>query len=101
MKIEIAANDLVDLRGAIAMEFHRLSTLPVVTGPIDPTFKATQKSCLEEMIMLKKVHKKLSLACIKAFGHSCNPETLTLPEITKPERVWPRKNGTKNPLKER
>ena len=78
MKIEIAASDILPLRSLVAESHQRIKDYPVVKDEDnDKAYHATKAYCLDDMRRLRKLHRRLTLACRKLYGHDCHPETLT------------------------
>lgn len=75
MNIEVAAKDLLRLREFIVLLHDQLARYPVVESP-KPGYEAVRDGYIRDMRMLRKYHRRLTLALRKVYGHDCHPEIL-------------------------
>ena len=74
-KIEVAKNDLLRLRRLLEEKHNQIEKYLVVSDP-KAGFEQTRESCIADLDVLRKFHRRLTLAVREVHGHDCHPQTL-------------------------
>ena len=80
MKIDVAERDVIRLRRLVFEKHEQIMALPVVVNDLgtDPLGMAgTREDCLHDANALRKLHRRLTRAARRIYGHDCHPEQLT------------------------